>query len=314
MSQSYLLVLLLVAQSTPSSGAVVRQANLRVHSNSSMMATFSESVWHNPITNLMQREIEMTKAAPPKVNKVFYVIFAMIFGCCGCDRCFMGQVCLGCVKGLTLGGLIVWHIVDYFVCFGHAISKSKDINMLGYHAVFDEKTIAEAFWFALFLFLWNIYSNWSQAHSIREMNKLQMEQQEALQALLAENGQTEDASLDVPKRHQSLAYIPSVFTKGLRKAGLVTEKPTVPELIAAFQKIDKDGDGQLDREEIREALAEMGAGDDAVEEMIKSADTDGDGKISKDEFLISMTTSASEDKKEEEKKEEEKKEEAKEEP
>jgi len=120
----------------------------------------------------------------------------------------------------------------------------------------------------------------------------------------------QDADLDVPRRHQSLAYIPSMFTKGLRKAGIVTEKPTIPELIAAFQKIDKDGDGQLDREEIKAAMAEMGADDDAVDEMIKAADTDGDGKISKDEFLISMTASA----KEEAKEEEDKKEEAKEQP
>merc|ERR1719183_1552201 len=138
-----------------------------------MMETFSHSVWHNPITNLVQREIELTKAKPPAVNKVFYVIFAMMFGCCGCDRCYMGQVMLGCIKGFTLGGLLIWHLVDYFVCFGIAISKSKEINMVGYHAVFDPKTINEAFWLALFLFLWNMYSQYSQAAQAREIRKSQ---------------------------------------------------------------------------------------------------------------------------------------------
>ena len=102
-------------------------------------------------------------------------------------------------------------------------------------------------------------------------------------------GEPAHDSIDILVPHQSLAYIPTAFTKGLRKAGIVTEKPTVPELIAAFDRIDKDGDGQLDREEIKEAMAAMDINDDTVDEMIKAADTDGDGKISKNEFLISMT-------------------------
>merc|ERR1719456_539227 len=111
---------------------------------------------------------------------------------------------------------------------------------------------------------------------------VQQQQQEAMMQAMAAMNQpqsapqsgSEDASLDIPRRHQSLAYIPTRLTAGLRKAGLVTEKPTIPELIALFDKLDKDGDGQLDHEEIKEALSAMGASDDVVDEMIKSADTD----------------------------------------
>merc|ERR1719326_1335850 len=88
----------------------------------------------------------------------------------------------------------------------------------------------------------------------------------------------EEASLDVPRRHQSLAYIPTRLTAGLRKAGMVTEHPTIPELIALFDQLDKDGDGQLDRDEIQQGLSAMGVTEENVDEMIKSADTDGDGK------------------------------------
>jgi len=68
----------------------------------------------------------------------------------------------------------------------------------------------------------------------------------------------------------------------------VTEKPTTPELLALFAKMDKDGDGQLDREEIKEGLSAMGVSDEDADAMIKSADTDGDGKISKNEWLVNF--------------------------
>jgi len=68
----------------------------------------------------------------------------------------------------------------------------------------------------------------------------------------------------------------------------VTEKPTTPELLALFANMDKDGDGQLDREEVKEGLSAMGVSDEDADAMIKSADTDGDGKISKNEWLINF--------------------------
>lgn len=245
--------------------------------------------WSNPVTYLVQTEIEMVKSNPPKVNKVMYVALAMGFGICGCDRCFMGQVALGCLKGFTLGGCLIWSTIDYFVAVASALSQEKKIDMLGYHATFKESSISSAFGVCIFFLItgiWQYYSTYSQI-------QLQQQQQNAMiEAIMRDAAKNQkpttqaDESLDIPTRHQSLAYIPTALTRNLRKAGLVPEKPTVPELIAAFDAMDKNKDGLLDREEIKEGMKAMGATDEAVEEMIKTADADGDGQISKNEFLV----------------------------
>jgi len=280
MAKFGILVLLLAEQSICSSGAVVRQAsNLRAQSSS---LTFSQSIWNNTFTNFIQNELDMPKAEPKKVNKWAYVLLAMCFGICGCDRCYMGQVLLGCLKCLTGGGFFIWHIIDYFTAVISALTHAKEINTMGYHAQFQEKTIATAFYVCIGLFVWDVVQSVGRVQAAKAQAAMQQEQMEKLTKA---TGQEQD----VPRRHQSLAYVPTMFTKGLRKAGIVTETPTMPELIAAFDKMDKDGDGQLDHEEIKEGLKAMGASDETVDEMIKSADTDGDGKISKDEFLVALS-------------------------
>merc|ERR1719359_313075 len=78
----------------------------------------------------------------------------MVFGICGCDRCFMGQFCLGFIKWLTGGGFLIWHLIDYWVAVISALTKAEDINMMGYHAEFDKDTLEEAFIAAIVLLIW----------------------------------------------------------------------------------------------------------------------------------------------------------------
>jgi len=269
------------------SGAVVRVkidagTSFRVQSNSSQF-----SLLNNAFANRIQHEIEM-KAEPVKVNKIVWVILAMMFGCCGCDRCFMGQILLGTLKCLTLGGFMVWTCIDYLVCVVSALQKSERIDMFGYHHAFEKNSIEGAFYAAAIVLLLHIIG---QCNNLKNFNA-QMQLQKELQEHADANGNSEQkdssASLDIPRHHQSLAYIPTSLTAGLRKAGIVTEKPTTPELLALFAKMDKDGDGQLDREEVKEGLSAMGVSDEDADAMIKSADTDGDGKISKNEWLINF--------------------------
>lgn len=264
--------------------------------------TFSQSFWSNPVASLLQNEVEMIKDKPVKVNKVGWVLLAMIFGCCGCDRCYMGQIMLGCLKCFTFGGCFIWHFIDYFVAVFSALTKAKDIKMVGYNHVFEGDSIGGAFWVCLVMFLIQAIQ---QFNSYQAM-KMQQQQQKAMFDAMSEAqaaadtnrkpaaegqpaAQPEAPTNDIPTSHQSLGFIPTVLTRNLRSAGLVPEKPTIPELIAAFEKLDKNGDGQLDPEEIKVGLKAMGATDESVEEMIKIADTDGDGQISKQEFLIAWS-------------------------
>ena len=59
------------------------------------------------------------------------------------------------------------------------------------------------------------------------------------------------------------------------------------ELKKAFEMIDTDGNGFLDKEEIRKMLQGMDSDvdDAAVEEFLRNADQDGDGRVSFDEFI-----------------------------
>jgi len=217
----------------------------------------------------------------------------------------MGQICLGVVKGLTLGGLGLWQFLDYVVCCVNALQSEPDIHTMGYHATFTKDSIGPSFYICAVFLTLQVINYCNTISTTRQQMAMQQEQQEDLmKAMMEHNAQVilgaksdernaqgaksdePQEDLGIPMRHQSLAYIPTAFTKGLRKAGIVTEKPTIPELIAAFDAMDKDGDGQLDHDEIKEAMNAMGIDDDAVDEMIKAADTDGDGKISKNEFLI----------------------------
>merc|ERR1719245_1199310 len=55
-----------------------------------------------------------------------------------------------------------------------------------------------------------------------------------------------------------------------------------------FSKIDADGSGHLDTNELRTALIESNISDDVVDQILAEADVDSDGKITEKEFLAAM--------------------------
>jgi len=55
-----------------------------------------------------------------------------------------------------------------------------------------------------------------------------------------------------------------------------------------FKKIDKDGSGHLDTDELRQALIEANISDDVVDQILAEADVDNDGSITEKEFLAAM--------------------------
>ncbi|KAJ7489346.1 calmodulin 1 [Mycena latifolia] len=63
------------------------------------------------------------------------------------------------------------------------------------------------------------------------------------------------------------------------------------EIRQAFAVFDKDGNGTISVSELQQVMRSLGEKltDREVEEMIREADTDGDGEINYDEFLKMMT-------------------------
>lgn len=68
-------------------------------------------------------------------------------------------------------------------------------------------------------------------------------------------------------------------------------------LYKAFQYFDKDGNGFITRDELRQAMQEYGMGDEAtIDEVINDVDTDRDGRINYEEFVAMMRKGTVDDK------------------
>jgi hypothetical protein len=92
-------------------------------------------------------EYELKPSKIPLKNKVLLMLIELTgLGCCGVDRCYMGQILLGCIKGFTLGGLGVWWIIDLVATDVNAIMKLDSIEWMGFYGEFPAGTIEPAFW------------------------------------------------------------------------------------------------------------------------------------------------------------------------
>ncbi|CAO3618426.1 unnamed protein product [Mucor fragilis] len=67
---------------------------------------------------------------------------------------------------------------------------------------------------------------------------------------------------------------------------------TENDLLEAFKVFDKDQDGSITQDELRSVMTNLGQKltSQELDEMIKEADTDGDGKINYKEFVKMMGT------------------------
>ncbi|XP_038597257.1 calmodulin-A-like [Tachyglossus aculeatus] len=79
------------------------------------------------------------------------------------------------------------------------------------------------------------------------------------------------------------------FPEFLSLMAQVMKEPKAEDGIReAFRMFDKDGNGYVSAAELRQVLATLGETltDEEVDEMIQVADTDGDGKVNYEEFVL----------------------------
>jgi len=120
----------------------------------------NESAKDATLVQRLQRELVYELDLPldpiniPKVSKVtLALVNGLGLGCCGIDRCIMGQTVLGVIKGITLGGLGVWFVVDSVIITVNCLMSWDSIGALGFHAQFEEKDIQTAVWVCLVFML-----------------------------------------------------------------------------------------------------------------------------------------------------------------
>ncbi|XP_060577947.1 neo-calmodulin-like [Ruditapes philippinarum] len=94
---------------------------------------------------------------------------------------------------------------------------------------------------------------------------------------------------------QFLTLMANKFNTGGTENEMNEEKEEDEELLnemkAAFRVFDGDGNGFISQAELKHTLINMGEklSDDDIEDMMKEADTDGDGQISFPEFCRMLT-------------------------
>jgi hypothetical protein len=90
----------------------------------------------------IEYESKLASASADPKSKIILAIITMLgLGCCGVDRCYMGSVCLGVIKGLTGGGLVIWGLIDYFVILINCLSMSKDLTSVGFNSTFAPNSV-----------------------------------------------------------------------------------------------------------------------------------------------------------------------------
>mmetsp|Transcript_100691 Transcript_100691/g.282182 ORF Transcript_100691/g.282182 Transcript_100691/m.282182 type:complete len:150 (-) Transcript_100691:112-561(-) len=92
---------------------------------------------------------------------------------------------------------------------------------------------------------------------------------------------------EVNREQEGMIDFPDFLSLMARK---MKDSDAEEELIEAFKVFDRDGDGFISANELRDSMTNLGErlSHDEVSDMIKEADQDGDGQINYDEFVKMM--------------------------
>jgi len=115
----------------------------------------SFQTWINEI------ELELSSNRP-KASRKSKIALALLEGLAlpaffGADRCYMGQVAIGIIKGITLGGLGIWAFIDYIVIFINMLKMNESINCFGFSGEFRPDDIEPAFEISVVLVIFSVF-------------------------------------------------------------------------------------------------------------------------------------------------------------
>jgi len=103
----------------------------------------------NGLNEILLPEGCTTSNCRSKVVLLLIEIFGLYL--CGIDRCYLGSICTGILKCLTISGFGIWAIVDWMIIVQNAMEMRADIDTFGLHATFSTTSIEGARPLALIL-------------------------------------------------------------------------------------------------------------------------------------------------------------------
>ena len=80
-----------------------------------------------------------TQYGSSKKDPIIALVISLTFGFFGVDRFYLGDILLGIIKLLTLGGLIIWSIVDLFIIMGKTRSQNLDVAKKIIDSIIDNR-------------------------------------------------------------------------------------------------------------------------------------------------------------------------------
>lgn len=274
------LSLVLVLLSCSCGNAVVnRQHGARAAPESNLTHMLANRTAYAAIRQELEYELRMTEVVD--VDKTVYVALCMLLGLFGCDRCFMGQVCFGIVKGITGGGLFVWAVVDYIVCVGNALQRKSEIHSVGYHVAFKPGTVQPAFYMATAILVvqWGMLIIYGLLRILGVCCRVKS----------AEKMATSLVRMGSSVSQITVTAMPAPIKKALRKRFRLGVSPTQEDMVDLFESIDQNSDGKIDKDELKRALENSDVADEVIDNFMKEAAGKGeDGKLTQQEFLTSF--------------------------
>lgn len=185
-------------------------------------------------------------------NKASLAIVSLLgLGFCGVDRCCMGQIFIGFMKGMSFGGLFLWFLIDYVVIMVNCLFWSRHLNSAAWYTTFQKSSVLPAFLIVLIVLILKLLCacHKPQRNMVtiialcRRRGLISMRPKAfEMREMFARAHSNEDGFIDMGELNKAMVDLGRPLTD--TEIGIINEK------------VGKDGDGNLKIDDLVDLLSE----------------------------------------------------------